>query len=119
MKSLWCSAHSMTPDQEWGKNIFMLKDVNPGLHEKLLNCPSDKEELMNLAISLLEYAKKNEISYILQPAGSLAFQFRLGICAPDYPVTIVYAHSERQSVDVDNGDGTVTKTSVFKHVAWV
>lgn len=31
----------------------------------------------------------------------------------------VFSFTERVSVETPNGDGTVTKTNVFKHVGWV
>lgn len=32
--------------------------------------------------------------------------------------TPVYSFTQRVSVDIDNGDGSVTKTNVFKHEGW-
>ena len=125
-KYLWASpVHKPTEEQisellAQG-TVDYLKEVRPELANKLANCPADKAELNDMAQELLYLQKENR--YILvQPGGSPAFQYQLGVRHSEkYPKgdctgSILYAHSERVSVEVEQADGSVVKTSVFKHV---
>lgn len=122
--ALWCSAHTPTSEQvaeltnNFKSALVFLKDMSPELQERLNNTPCDGVELNKLAIDLINFSCKNEVDYLVQPGGSPAFQYTLGNRC-DYHATaptVVYAHSERVSVDQHQEDGTVVKTSVFKHV---
>lgn len=128
MKFMWCSAHAPLNEQLMELNakfpsgeLVYLKDVNPILQEKLNNTPANRLELHDLAISLFDFAGKNEVDYLVQPGGSPAFQSALGRIQANYPgcADLMYAHSERVSVDKQEEDGSVTKTSVFKHVKFI
>ena len=125
-KYLWASPVHMPTQEQLVElltdgHVDYLKEVRPELANKLANCPADKAELDDMAQELLYLQKENR--YILvQPGGSLAFQYQLGVrhsekyLKGNYTGNILYAHSERASVDVPQADGSVLKTSVFKHI---
>jgi hypothetical protein len=125
--ALWCSAHTPTEQQvtelttEFGASVVLLKDLSPELQEKLNNTPSDAIDLRVLALELLSLSCKKEIDFMVQPGGSPAFQFTLGAAREDYPTApdVLYAHSERVSIDQHQEDGSVIKTSVFRHVEFI
>jgi hypothetical protein len=121
---LWCSAHTPTQEQltslqEMGKLIF-LKDVDASLQEKINNCPADRTELMSLAKDLSELRSSLDCT-IVQLGGSPLFLYIAGAtingCLSKQ--VLIFAHSERVSVDSPQEDGTVVKTSVFKHIGWI
>lgn len=127
-KFIWCSSHAPRLEQveelysEWGMHphLITLRDINPSLQDALNNCPDNYDELLQLAIELHEIARK-ENATIVQPSGSLAFQYVLGkVRMTKLLVTpVLYAHSERVSEDIPQEDGSVKKISVFKHLKFV
>lgn len=118
-KKVWCSAHTPTKEQLVElKDFVFLKDINPGLFNRMIQSPSDPAELMELAFHLIRWAQENQITCLVQPAGSPAFLFALGGMREDY-LQVLFAHSERVSVDTPQEDGSVLKTSVFKHIRWI
>ena len=130
LKNIWCSIHQPTAEQleELG-NVAMLQKLNPELQAKLNNTPSTKEGLYKLAEELLVVCKGYD--NIVQPGGSPAFQYCLGIQAMSelpnniggtyflYAVSVKYAHSVRASEDILQDDGSIKKISVFKHLGWI
>jgi hypothetical protein len=123
-KLLWCSAHTPTSEQltslqEMGKLIF-LKDVNPPLQEEVNNCPADRGQLLSIARSLNHLAIELDCT-IVQLGGSPLFLYIAGaeINGSMSKARIIFAHSERVSIDSPQPDGTVVKTSVFKHIGWI
>lgn len=124
-RMLWCSPHTPTEEQvvslsEMGEVIF-LRDINPELQEKIANCPMDSSQVEHLARQLAGYPGDHSQDYVLvQPAGSPAFQHMLGRIMAEWGwKKIIYAHSERVSVDEPQADGSIKKISVFKHMGWV
>jgi hypothetical protein len=123
-KLIWCSAHTPTQEQltslqEMGEVVF-LKDVKPSLQEKINNCPADRGELMSLAQELNHLTIELDCT-IVQLGGSPLFLYIAGaeINGCLSKAKIIFAHSERVSVDSPQPDGTVIKTSVFKHIGWI
>ena len=123
-KLLWCSAHTPTQEQlislqEMGELIF-LKDINLSMQEKISNCSSDRTELAKLAKDLLELKVSLDCT-IVQLGGSPLFLYIAGATINSCLSTtaIIFAHSERVSIDSPQPDGTVVKTSVFKHIGWI
>lgn len=119
-KLLWCSAHTptqeqMTSLQEMGEVTF-LKDVKPSLQEKINNCPSDEMELLDLATSLSVFQTRHDYT-LVQIGGSPMFLFLCGDAINRK--NVLFAHSERVSIDTPQEDGSIVKTSVFKHVKWI
>jgi hypothetical protein len=121
---LWCSAHTptqeqMTSLQEMGELLF-LKDVDASLQQGINNCSSDRGELMSLASDINKLRLSLDCT-IVQLGGSPMFLYIAGAmmngCMSKQ--VIMFAHSERVSIDVPQEDGTVVKTSVFKHIGWI
>lgn len=121
-KLLWCSPHTPTAEQMQELvgmgHVQLLNDVNSDLQRRINNCPANRVELSKLACELGQYA---QMGYTLvQPGGSPKFQFMLGICNAEIGIDdkVLYAHSERVSIDTPQVDGTIVKTSVFKHLGF-
>ena len=121
---LWCSAHTPTKEQleslnKMGQLIF-LKDVDSSMQEKISNCSADRKELIGLAKDLLELKLSTNCT-IVQLGGSPLFLYIAGATINSCLSTtaIIFAHSERVSIDSPQPDGTVIKTSVFKHIGWI
>ena len=124
MNYLWCSVHTPTKEQieeltTEDEVLEYLIDVDPELQNAINNTPGNKVDLILLARKLSAYSSRY---IIVQPGGSPAFQFVFGHVISngsefDYHVLKVkYAHSERISVDKLQPDGSIVKTSVFKHI---
>lgn len=119
-KVLWAAAHEITEEQraELEKNyeIVLLKEINLNLWNLITNLKLDAQR-RELANELVEETLRHGV-VLVQPGGDPAFQFQLG-CVADAHIYVWYAFSERVSVDVPQPDGSVVKTSVFKHMGWV
>lgn len=121
---LWCSAHTPTKEQIQSLNtmgqVMFLKDVKPSLQEKINNCPADRGELMSLAQELNKIRLDLDCT-IVQLGGSPMFLYIAGATINSClsKQVLIFAHSERVSVDIPQEDGTVVKTSVFKHIGWI
>jgi hypothetical protein len=121
---LWCSAHTPTKEQMESLNsmgeVMFLKDVKPSLQEKINNCPADRSELMTLAQELNKIRLDLDCT-IVQLGGSPMFLYIAGATINSClsKQVLIFAHSERVSVDIPQEDGTVVKTSVFKHIGWI
>lgn len=118
MKTLLvCMQHNLN-QQQFNElkdyDIFYLKDVNPDLFKYLANCSSNEEELRNLSFQLIEVA--NKYSTTLLPIGSPAFMY---LFAQEFLGDVLFAHSQRMSVDEPQADGSVKKVSVFKHLKFI
>lgn len=123
-KMLWCSAHTPTKEQmeslsEMGELLF-LKDVNASLQDRINNCSSDRAELLQLANDINQIRIQMDCT-IVQLGGSPMFLYIAGamINGCMSKSVLLFAHSERVSIDVPQEDGTVIKTSVFKHIGWI
>jgi hypothetical protein len=125
--SVWCSAHTPTEQQvqeltnNFKSALVFLKNLSPELQERLNNTPSEKEELVKLAHDVYNLMAHHCVDYIVQPGGSPAFQFVLGDIREKRGLgpQMLYAHSERVSIDQHQEDGSIVKTSVFKHVKFL
>lgn len=121
-KFLWCSAHKPTAEQTnellAKGELYFLSDVDSEMQDSLNNCPANRASLSRLALDL---SYKTGEYIIVQPGGSPIFQFMLGLMSEQFGTDsrIIYAHSERVSVDTAQPDGTVVKTSVFKHLGFI
>jgi hypothetical protein len=121
-KFLWCSPHQPTEEQlvllgKFGAGYELLEMVDYDLFYQISNLRACSD-LSFLAHDLIQYAEKYRL---VQPGGSPAFQYALGRSMSVAPksYSILYSFSERVSEDIHNEDGSVTKTSVFKHVRWL
>ncbi len=115
---LWTPQHQPTEDQKKeiaDYHICYLKEADEALFNRLSNTPADGVELCLLAKKLLSMFSFYD--NVVLPIGSPAFIMVLGDLIPnDVKHKIVFAHSERESVDIPQNDGTVVKKSVFKHI---
>lgn len=123
-KYLWASPHNPTEAQlkelsVLNGKVVLLKDINPDLFGRLSNLQFDTD-LDKLAGELLSFAMAN-CDFLVQPAGSPAFHMRLGITNVNsgMEMPILFAFSKRVSKDVENPDGSVTKTVVFNHEGFI
>ena len=121
MKILKAIQHQLTSEQILELNekfnnpeIINFSDVNPELFKKIANSPSDVRELSNLAEEFGKFC--NMYDGVVLPIGSPAFNhmLRFKIIVP-----VLFAHSERQSVDELQPDGSVKKINIFKHVKFI
>ena len=119
------TAHNMGGEQldkarELAGEVKNLKDINPELASKLVNSPDNLEGIATLAEELkdfcLELTRDCEKVYVHFPIGSPAFMFALAREFIDFSGEIipVFSHSERESVEEVQPDGSVVKKSVFK-----
>ena len=116
---LWAAAHEITQEQRdslGDVEIVHLREVYPELSSRLTNLQLN-DSRHELARQLVQVSVQKGIDIIYQPAGDPAFQFALGQL--NERVSVKYAYSKRVSVDTPQPDGSVLKTSVFKHEGWV
>lgn len=117
-KVLWASTHKLLPEQiEELKDyeVVKLEDVNVELYNKISNSPDDKIYLKMLARELVWYSLYLGVKYLLQPAGSPAFIACVAEVLSNSHLRLGFSHSARVSSEVIDIDGSVKKTSVFKH----
>jgi len=115
----WASAHKPTTEQlaeltSQGEVKFLSSE----LQARINSCGTDRKELKALAHEVLE---ATEGSVIVQLGGSPMFLYIAGatINGCMNRNAILFAHSERVSVDNVQADGTIIKTSVFKHLGFI
>ncbi len=115
---IWASAHNPTTEQlidlQSKGTVSFLKDLNPELHARMVNCPSNRIALSALATDL-HVAGKDSI--LVQPAGSPLFLTTFGVV--NGIDNLLFADSKRESKDIPQADGSVKKVSTFRHLGWV
>jgi hypothetical protein len=127
---LWTPQHEPTLEQvsELHKiadfdELIKLSDLAPDLYGQLQNCPA--EGLDDIARRL--YSICCDCSMVILPIGSPAFMWQFSVvCSqvahrPDHghiPVWL-FAHSIRESREEKQPDGSVKKTSVFRHERFI
>lgn len=129
---LWTPQHDPTPEQLSELEIaeflvVRLRDEDLELFDKLANCPGNIEDLHNLAKDF--YDLICHFSAAVLPIGSPAFNFKLhGFYYRDLISEarqgkrlpkLLFAHSERNSLEEKQPDGSVKKTSVFRHKGFI
>ena len=121
---LWASPHKPTQEQfdslvEMGI-VSSLQVDNEEIFNSLSNIQLDTD-LVALAEKLAGFAFVNGFDIVVQPAGSPAFHVTLGKVMSNFADTLKlkFAFSKRISNDVEQPDGSVKKTVVFKHEGWV
>jgi hypothetical protein len=122
--SVWCSAHTPTEQQvqeltnNFKSALVFLKNLSPELQERLNNTPSEKEELVKLAHDVYNLMAHHCVDYIVQPGGSPAFQFVLGDIREKRGLgpQMLYAHSERVSIDISLQACQVPKYLIRRHL---
>ncbi|HPL94814.1 MAG TPA: hypothetical protein PLK02_06915 [Paludibacteraceae bacterium] len=97
--------------------VLDLRDENNELFKQISNISVDAN-LNDLAEQLLNVAK--EFDMVILPIGSPAFMFKFATKThANMNITFLFAHSDRSVIEKTNNDGTITKTSVFKHVKFL
>jgi len=125
MKVLNCTQHTLSKEQlnelreVYGIEDFAnLSEVYPELFKKLANMNGD-EDLIDLATKFLNETEDTDF-YVL-PIGTPAFMFALGRISMEFgedrwiQSPFLFSFSERIVSEVKNEDGSVSKTSIFKH----
>lgn len=123
-KALWLSPHKILPEQE--KELeemgYIVERVSTSqgqqIYEDMLNSPDSFKESFLLAERLYRFCENYGFVAIVQPAGNLLFQFALGLQARHHDVVVIYAHSERKSIEEIVGN-EVIKKSIFTHVKFI
>ena len=131
MKLINILSHNLLPEQiteltEMGYDtITHLREINPDLAGKVSNCPGDRATLRGMAYDVAALAipdKDGDVADLLVPGGSPAFMALL-VRETDWRAEekeerapkLLFAHSQRESVEKTKEDGTVEKMSVFRH----
>lgn len=109
--------HQPTPEQVGAGVLPTTKEVQDLLTFGTL---PTREEILDRAAALTDLVVMAEMPFGKVMIGGAPYLMgplaeALGR-AGYYPV---FSFTERVSVETANGDGTVTKTNVFKHVGWV
>jgi len=116
--------HQLTPEQlqelnDLGfdnDNIEYLRDIDPALFGQVSNCPGDTTGLWKLASDM--HTACDWYHAVLLPIGSPAFMTMftsLLFGDESLPPKLLFSHSERESEDIPQEDGSVKKVSTFKH----
>ncbi len=122
--NMWSSVHTPTDEQieamGGSEHVCYLKDIKPDLFDETASM-DENSDTVKLANTLLDFAQNHNFN-IVQPGGSLAFQFVLG---SEYTkrrrkikISIYYALSKRQAVEYINDEGDIEKRSIFKHITF-
>lgn len=96
-------------------NVKTLEEANPPLFKALSNTPSSEGELDKLATELAQTSANFDA--VVLPIGSPAFNFLISRKLNNKGV--LFAHSERVSIEEPNEDGSIIKKSVFKHIKFI
>lgn len=128
LKGLWAHPVHKAEDAQLSQlkemgigEIISITDINNSqLISLIKDSPSDEESLHKLAIELLEEAQKRNVDFIIQPGGSPAFIFILGkVISSSFKIKVLFSHSERNSKEEIQKDGSVKKVSIFQHKKWI
>ena len=79
---------------------------------------TDPSLIRNRVAELVQLVK-DEGAYSVMLGGAPFFMGPLANALTEAGVEVVFSFTDRVSVDVKNEDGTITKTSVFKHLGFV
>lgn len=78
----------------------------------------DEEDINHCVVELLDIAAEYNIDTVMI-GGAPWLMARLQKELQEQGHRVVYAFSQRESVETQNEDGEVVKTSVFKHIGFV
>lgn len=93
--------------------------VSKKLLDRLRQCPSDKNKLIDMAYELADELYKYAIGkearlYVHLPTGSPAFMWVFANVFPHKFMSAVFSHTRREVIKIEQQDGSVIKKSVFK-----
>lgn len=101
-------------------DIVSLKEIDNGLFTELANCPADVNKLYELAARLTSIINDKKPEAVILPIGSPAFMFILSKeIGMNNRTRFMFSHTERNSVDEHQPDGSIVKRVVFNHVKWL
>lgn len=109
--------HNLNEGQIKGLQSYgtLTSDLPEELKKALGNTPSSYTELRALARRVVEAIKIREATSVHGPIGSPAFWDVLKSMLHTTKVcVIIYSHSERESIETIQPDGTVVKSSTFR-----
>ncbi len=113
--------HKATPDQI-EDHVWDLNDANRAELIKLLTfneIPSNKE-IKDRAIELTKLAlAHSHFGTEVMIGGAPYLMSTLEYTLAEAGMKPVYSFTQRQSIETQNTDGTVTKTNVFKHIGFI
>jgi hypothetical protein len=147
LQMIWASVHKLDDDQHYELSkrgdVIILADVMPDLQNRMIDSPDNRDEVFDLAhncFTELQEEFKGERIMLVQPSGSLLFQFALGqVIAekrisnrmddekeignieykPDPFLGVLYSYSKRISEDIPQKDGTTKKVFIFRHEKFI
>lgn len=121
MKVLWCPNHEPTTEQitdlQGGEISYLKNIISKESWNNISNCPADANELKNLASLLI--STMGLYDKVVLPIGSPAFMAILMQKLPSERPKILFSHTERKSVEEQQPDGSIKKTSIFNHVVYI
>jgi hypothetical protein len=117
---IWAAPHKPSAMQkeelkEKGALIH-LEDISPELYLDLINLESNSN-LNTLVGTLIDILSDFKDVTLVEPAGSHAFQYALGMHNIQWPV--LYSFSEEKLEDVPQKDGTMKQIPVLEHKNWI
>jgi hypothetical protein len=124
-KYIWASPHNPTEVQlaelKAKGTVEFMKELNPDLFASIINVSKDTN-YMQLAYDVVSFAAENNAT-LVQPAGNpkLLMSYgvnimTMGLVASD---VMMFAYSQRVSVDEKQTDGSVIKRVVFNHEGFI
>ncbi len=119
MKILNLTMHPATPEQKEA-GVFDLEGDDLQRLKKLLTFDElpDIEIIVSRAKKIAEIAGKTDIEYAMI-GGAPFLMGQLERALDRIKITPLYSFSKRDSVEENQPDGTVRKTSLFKHVGFI
>ena len=112
--------HSLTAEQISGNECFRIESV-PGdvINDRLtFNEIPTVEEMAERALDISRIAAQHSVEAAVI-GGAPYFMPFLEKALIKLDIIPLYSFSKRESIERKNPDGTVIKTSVFKHIGWV
>ena len=123
--ALNCTAHQLQESQilelQKGWSELPIRDLDSSLKNKLLNCPDNRAQLEVLASELSAIIADDEVVRVVLPIGSPAFNFILSYKLHKNGAykKVYFSHSERESIETAQPDGSVIKKTVFNHKKFI
>lgn len=121
-----CTAHNLTQKQidaifDYASEIKELSELAPDLHRRLLNCPSQREQIdallsdfTDFIFDALQSAEEGKL-FLHFPIGSPFFMAKFFKTFPDDGrVVFLFSHTERKSLEEVQPDGSVLKKTSFE-----
>jgi Asp/Glu/hydantoin racemase len=117
MRILNLTQHLMTPEQQ---NDGVYEPKNKTAVQSLLTFHSapTKTEMIERAKALAEIARKENAEAVMLGGAPYFMGTLENVISVVLSIPTLYSFSVRESVEIMQFDGSMKKTSVFKHVGW-